>query len=280
MTQGLNYGRAQRMYCTFHLLKNAKKNCGNFDPDFIWNLEKCPTQREYAKKLADFERVSPVAANYLGAISPKNWCAWPHVNIHALHGHRTSNYVESCNSLISEIHAMSSLDALDAMAFYQMSLHEKQCEAAEKRLERGEMLTEYAQELYDVERLFAAQFSAHMSSERYGYALSYKSAHAVRYEVDMFEITCSCPYPGQYLIPCRHIIAGALHKRLLHNEWIRRSCSKFLMNDYYNSLRASSVRLVPLQNIQPDGVTVCPERKKFPGQASKLSALCTWRRGQ
>ncbi|KNH08599.1 Zinc finger SWIM-type [Perkinsela sp. CCAP 1560/4] len=142
------------------------------------------------------------------------------------------------------------------------------------------MLTEYAQELYDFERLFAAQFSAHMSSERYGYALSYKSAHAVRYEVDMFEITCSCPYPGQYLIPCRHIIAGALHKRLLHNEWIRRSCSKFLMNDYYNSLRASSVRLVPLQNIQPDGVTVCPERKKFPGQASKLSALCTWRRGQ
>ncbi|KNH04389.1 hypothetical protein XU18_4356 [Perkinsela sp. CCAP 1560/4] len=123
------------MYCTFHLLKNAKENCGSFDPDFIWNLQKCPTQRGYAKKLADFEKVSPVAANYLGATSPK---------IHALHGHRTSNYVEICNSLISEIRAMSPLDALDAMAFYRMSLHEKQCEAAEKRLERGEILTEYA----------------------------------------------------------------------------------------------------------------------------------------
>ncbi|KNH09553.1 hypothetical protein XU18_0238 [Perkinsela sp. CCAP 1560/4] len=104
------------MYCTFHLLKSATENCGSFDPDFIWNLQKCPTQREYAKKLADFERASPVAANYLGAISPKNWCLWPHVNIHALHGHRTRNYVESCNSLISEIRAMSPLDALDAMA--------------------------------------------------------------------------------------------------------------------------------------------------------------------
>ncbi|KNH04905.1 hypothetical protein XU18_3963 [Perkinsela sp. CCAP 1560/4] len=108
-----------------------------------------------------------------------------------------------------------------------------------------------------------------MSSERYGYALSYKSAHAIRYEVDMFEITWSCPYPGQYLIPCRHIIAVALHKRLPHNEWIRRSCSKFLMNDYYNSLKNSSVRLVPLQNVQPDGVTVCPERKKSPGRPWK-----------
>ena len=66
---------------------------------------------------------------------------------------------------------MSPLDGLDAMAFYQMSLHEKQCEAAEKRLLRGEMLTEYAQELYDFERLFAAQFPIRMSSERCEYAL-------------------------------------------------------------------------------------------------------------
>ena len=221
VTHCQTYGRAQKMYCTFHLLKNAK---GKFrSSDFIWNIQKCPTQREYAEKLADFEKVSPVAGNCLGAISPKNWCLWPHVNIHALHGHRTSNYVESCSSLMSEIRAMSPLDALDAMAFYQMSLHEKNCEAAEKRLERDEILTEYAQELYDFERPFAAQFSVHMSSERYGYALSYKSTHAVRYEVDMFEITCSCPYTGQYLIPCCHIIAVALHKRLPHNEWIRRS---------------------------------------------------------
>ncbi|KNH07987.1 hypothetical protein XU18_1419 [Perkinsela sp. CCAP 1560/4] len=41
------------------------------------------------------------------------------------------------------------------------------------------------------------------------------------------------------------------------------------MNDYYNSLKNSSVRLVPLQNIKPDGVTVCPERKKSPGRPSK-----------
>ena len=40
------------------------------------------------------------------------------------------------------------------------------------------------------------------------------------------------------------------------------------MNDYYNSLKNSSVRLL-LEEIQPDGVTVCPERKNFTGWPSK-----------
>ena len=73
----------------------------------------------------------------------------------------------------------------------------------------------------------------------------------------------------EYAMPCPHIVAVALLKRLPHNEWIRRSYSKLLMNDYYNSLKTSSVRPVPLQNTQPDGVTFCFERKKSPGRPSK-----------
>ena len=41
------------------------------------------------------------------------------------------------NFLMSEIHSISPLDTLNAMSFYQVSPHVKQCEAAEEWLKRG-----------------------------------------------------------------------------------------------------------------------------------------------
>ena len=56
---------------------------------------------------------SPTAAEYFEGIGASGGCLWPHASTRALFGNRTSNLVESYNSLLLEARSDHPLDAAD-----------------------------------------------------------------------------------------------------------------------------------------------------------------------
>ncbi|KNH09288.1 Zinc finger - SWIM-type [Perkinsela sp. CCAP 1560/4] len=92
-----------------------------------------------------------------------------------------------------------------------------------------------------------------------------------RYEVDLADLTCPCPYSVQYELPCCHLIAVAQRQGLTRDNdtWMRAISSKFLQRDYYGTMQSCVVRQVPMQHLSPDGVTkghaiVVPRRRGRP----------------
>ena len=209
---------------------------------------------EYKAKISKLEALPPDAAHYLRGMKPEEWCLWPHVWKHALHGHRTSSCVESSNSVIRQIRAMSPLNALDAMVQHQMEHFADPRAVAQKRLERGHIITLYAQKLYDAQRGLAASFFVRVSNKHYCYAVKFEQGKLARYEVDLAELTCSCPYSVQYELLCCHLIAVAQRRRRTRDNdaWMCTTCSKFLQRDYHATLQGCIVRQVLLQHLSPD----------------------------
>ncbi|KNH01409.1 Zinc finger SWIM-type [Perkinsela sp. CCAP 1560/4] len=216
-------------------------------------------------------------------MKPEEWCLWPHVSTHALHGHRTSNYLESSNSAIRQIRVMPPLNALDAMVQHQREHFADLRASAERRLEKGHIVTSYAQKLYATQRDLAGSYSVSLSNNRYGYAANFEQGELARCEVDLADLTCSCPYSVQYELPCCHVMAVAQRQGLTRDNdaWMRATCAKFLQRDYYATLQGCVVRQVPMQHLRPDGVPtgpaiVVPKRRGRPPKNSRKEANVTY----
>ncbi|KNH05628.1 mutatorlike transposase [Perkinsela sp. CCAP 1560/4] len=251
--------------------KSVHMNCAKLPEGFLLDIQASESATDYNEKLSKLEALSPDAAHYLRGTKPEEWCLWPHVWTHALHGHRTSNYVESSNSAILQIRSMSPLNALDAMVQHQREHFADLRASAERRLEKGHIVTSYAQKLYDAQRDLAAIYSVSLSNNRYGYAAKFEQGELARYEVDLADLTCSCPYSVQYELSWCHLIAVAQRQGLTRDKdaWMRATCAKFLQRDYHTTLQGCVVRQVPMQHLSPDGVTtgpaICvPRRRKRP----------------
>ena len=104
---GLRYEKAVHRNCTFHIFNNVQRNCGKFPEGFLWAIQASESATQYNEKLLKLEALSSDAAHYLRGMKPEEWCLWPHVWTHALHGHRTNDYAESSNSAILQIRAVS-----------------------------------------------------------------------------------------------------------------------------------------------------------------------------
>ena len=118
-----------------------------------------------------------------------------------------------------------------------------------------------------------------LSNNRYGYAAKFEQGELARYEVDLADLTCSCPYSVQYELSCCHLIAVAQRQGLTRDNdaWMRATCAKFLQRDYHTTLQGCVVRQVPMQHLSPDGVTtgpaICvPRRRGRPPKNSRKEA--------
>ena len=59
-----------------------------------------------------------------------------------------------------------------------------------------------------------------------------------RHYVDLDSLQCTCGYPMQYQLPCKHMIAFASIRGDLkdYQAWVQRSCSRWLLKDYLETL--------------------------------------------
>ena len=121
-----------------------------------------------------------------------------------------------------------------------------------------ELLTEHAQEEYDNQQELADDYYVQISNKQP--VVGSRNVHLQIFEVDLDELTCECGYPLQFQLPCSHLILLA-SARVEANDyvgWIRRSCSRWLLEDYVKGLKEVTVKLVSWTGPVADGVTTAP----------------------
>ena len=142
-----------------------------------------------------------------------------------------------------------------------------------KGLARLELLTEYAQEQYGNQLDLANDYHVQIRNKQP--VVGSRKVHLERFEVDLDKLTCECGYPLQFQLPCSHLILLA-SARVEANDyvgWIRRFCSRWLLEDYVKGLKEVTVKLVSWTCLVADGVTTSPPVMNPVGRPRKQTRI-------
>jgi len=85
---------------------------------------------------------------------------------------------------------------------------------------------------------------------------------------------CECGYPGQYHMPCRHILAVAKEKNWSYKiSWIATVCKEFLNDDYLALLGSCEMQMVSLEDLEQVRATRHPPLQRRAGRPRKFVRL-------
>ena len=153
------------------------------------------------------------------------------------HGHKTSNIAEILNNVIAGTRHGDPYHFGDFLVrWFGEKLSESQS-VAKTLAETNKLLTPYAQELLGKREIMARE--ARLTIQTQGNEnylvihdfneIGYTSTVSKRYNVNLQEKTCSCPFVAKHRLPCEHIVAvlDSLHRRdtpekyeAFKQEWI------------------------------------------------------------
>ena len=117
MAQQMACPDAKRVACAKHLMTNARadpKVSNKFTGGMVWATQGQMTEEGYNAAFEKLEKSPPTAATCFRNVEPGLRCLWPQVLAgRPLRGHKTNNFVESCNSWLLEARSGGPLDAAD-----------------------------------------------------------------------------------------------------------------------------------------------------------------------
>ncbi|KNH07961.1 Zinc finger SWIM-type [Perkinsela sp. CCAP 1560/4] len=261
---------ALHFHCTKHIIDNCRKaSTVKYHDGLIWGIQGSKTEDKYNKNLANLRLKCPSAADYLAHIPAESWCLWPHIKTRSLHGSRTNNIAESANAMNMPIRRMEPWYAMDQLTQNQLRSYSERLVAARIRKSKGELLTEYAQSEYSIQASLARDCLVEVAT--IVPLMSNRVSPQERHYVDLDSLQCTCGYPMQYQLPCKHMIAFASIRGDLKDypTWVQRSCSRWVLKNYLKSLE--EIRLYPVcwDDMVADGVTTAPPLMKSKGRPRK-----------
>jgi hypothetical protein len=261
--QAKQYPNMRSKNCFKHMVPNMIADKGVKDflrpaQSFAWKAQGATTKAGFELAMKDLKKVSPTAFAYLTKLDPKQWALHPDAMGQPLHGHRTSNLIESTNSKFLGVRSRAPLDALDAITVLSMEeLSSKRRDATRRHQEgQGPRLTKYAEVKYEEQRRLSSQYTATESSTNVYFVQ--RAPQGTRYRVDLEQRTCQCTSWTQYKIPCRHAIKAAQDAgRLADFEAFTTHAfaPMYLMTNYVDALTPSICEVVDLASLVPDGIT-------------------------
>ena len=203
--------------CTRHIIQNCKTaHPGKYEENDIWAIQSSKTEEAYKQQLEKLRTKCVPAWRYISNIKPASWCVWPHLKTRSLYGNRTNNTAESANSMTMPQRHMEPLYAMDEICMAQLSRYAKFTRSAIRREEQSELLTNYAQDMYNIEKQEAHCFKV-LIPNKVCIVVNTMDRYD-RYEVDLDKLTCNCGYPMQFQLPCRHLILVASERGELNDH--------------------------------------------------------------
>ena len=147
----------------------ADQNVKKFQDYQVWAIQDAATEAEYNAAMEDLKKTSPTAYEYLKRKTPQKWCKWPFMKSLSMFGHRTSNFVESGNSMILEARNMSAFKATQHIIHQVMIQISERRVKADKRYKAGEEYTKFAAEKIAVNKRAAKFQRVSVSSPELAY---------------------------------------------------------------------------------------------------------------
>ena len=153
---------ASAVHCFKHIVAkiNSNRNIPNLGPRVrdLWAVQAAPNSAEYEALLTKISEYNPAAAQYLRDIGG-DWALHTHVQHKvALHGHRTSNCIESENSRYLEARELEPLYFLNKMTRVQLDLNNKSRDNVPAWEQKRMLLTARVQAVYNKQELMSNEY--------------------------------------------------------------------------------------------------------------------------
>lgn len=191
-----------RLICCFYLKCNFVKRYQGVE-QFFWPIANATTIEEYSLHMHELQQVNNSAAEYLAAIDLTLWVTAYLPPGHQNFGHKTSNVVESMNSVLKDEWELSILDLLNEIWHFTMDQRFKRFSTACDLLEKHQIFTDFC--LKQLLRSKCASrkntLAVHMSSAVKG---SVTQGNDRVYIVDVDACICDCGWFQENGIPCSH----------------------------------------------------------------------------
>ena len=193
--------------CLFHIEKNFVKRFHTNFNGILWKAARATTPEGFNSYINNLRSISPESAQYILSKHPEKW-ARAFFNGRRF-GHLTSNVAESANAFISDLRTLHPthffagfIRKVNALFLERRSLHakrrpdgppEKPAALVKKAIDQCRTLRviQHSVTLFEVQRMTSRN--------------EFRS-------VDVGALRCSCGFPQEEALPCRHICAACLFK--------------------------------------------------------------------
>ena len=199
--------QASHGLCLFHIEKNFVKRFHTNFNGILWKAARATTPEGFNSYINNLRSISPESAQYILSKHPEKW-ARAFFNGRRF-GHLTSNVAESANAFISDLRTLHPthffagfIRKVNALFLERRSLHaklrpdalpEKPAALVKKAIDQCRTLRviQHSETLFEVQRMTSRN--------------EFRS-------VDVGALRCSCGFPQEEALPCRHICAACLFK--------------------------------------------------------------------
>ncbi|KAF4318934.1 hypothetical protein BBO99_00007916 [Phytophthora kernoviae] len=266
------------LQCTAHLIKTMeetfKTTCGQELYHFVRRAQSADTREEFDSTLHELGLVDSRAAEFLRTRNPNTWAKHCFSKQHALYGWQTTSLVEADNPAVSLIRMLPPFDFFQGYMERSMSaVYERKCEA-KAWVSSGRILTSYAEEVMEEQQLEASACCVSPSDGDTGtaYIWDTRSPVAKKRRVNLMAKSCSCPYPDQFGLPCKHMCAAVEFFNKSGGSWdLAQLChSVYTVASY---AQAYSPQTAPVQ-IPVDEELVCNDAIHMKPPAMKRCSVC------
>ena len=263
---------SSQVHCFKHIVANINNtrnipNVGHRVGD-LWAVQAARNTTEYEARLAQLSQHNAAAAQYLQDIPGRciKWALHKHVERNVpLHGHRTSNCIESENSRYLEAREMEPLHFLNKMTRIQLDLNNQSRDNIPAWEQKNMLLTARVQAAYKKQELKSAAYMV-TKIDNTKALVSKPGDQSVEHTVEFKDNggTCSCTEWQQHLMPCRHAIQAnkILKFKEIVPEWYAYAFSPiYLLSNYkiaYNNPNIVPVSMASLVAESSDEVTRLP----------------------
>lgn len=243
---------------------------------------------------------NPKAADYVAGIAPSSYCIAFMPQGVSLYGHRTSNRIESKNSVIVNLRGEEPLQFVDrflssemaklnqlrdeaskwgaSQAWWCCALHDnathntRNMQHATHTHACWQVLTPWASAIYSRNDELSQRCQVERSTEDIWYCTYAGSMERNRRKVVLSAKTCSCLGWQQDKIPCQHAISAAREAGMLDNmaAWYEQSVERCFHSVHYKAALAQAHIEIPIMDtLIRDGKTKPAKWVPRPGRPRK-----------
>lgn len=256
--------QAEHRFCLQHMIRNAPA-VGPVGNMLVWSAAKASDETTFTRFMNKLKEIKPASYAYLlhDNQNYKLWCSFK--TDRALFGQLTSNWAESsANWVGKKTRSSTVINVVDSIVVRTMEQFALRREGFAKQNSTGLKYTAWSNTLFDREMAAASKYKVQPSDENVHYVTL--SASGERREVDLSLGRCSCRFPSQYLIACRHVLATCIYRS--QGDVLYRRDSKFLIEEILDSYRMSIQPPIP-EELQHDEQIREPDRVNQKGAPRK-----------
>ncbi|KAK4700538.1 hypothetical protein P7C70_g5708, partial [Phenoliferia sp. Uapishka_3] len=243
---------------------------------FFWTLVNALTEKDFERVMSKYAEKGKAPARYLDKIPHNKWAEYAFPG--ARYGRVLSNIAEISNAFLKDARRMAPLTLLTTIEEWGMGKFAERSTRAEARVDE---FTAAATARFVQEEAASREYNVVVSTNRAGswsglvkHPLSHSADHEVTITIPFetqlhrptglpyLSATCTCGFPQDHLMPCRHAIALASRCKLAPRRLVDEAYTTFALQHTYSN----PYPVVSTAGLEPDANVLPPSKKRKVGR--------------